>query len=270
MGLVDGKIALVTGGGSGIGEASARLFAEEGAAVVVADIDFVRAELVAASIRAGGGEASPLACDVTDEADVAAMVATVVERHGRLDCAHNNAGISGQMAAFTQLTLDDWNRMIAVNLTSVFLCMKHELLVMEPQRRGAIVNRSRTALFVDQQSQKFLPVLDRQRRFRASSYTAPSNRSQRRTSLLLCRRRLAAFRAVRRVRNIDYGRLEEQRRCSKQRQRRRQYVRHDSFSVPQSDIVARDIYWKLPYPSMPIVFKALDTAIIAAAAASIR
>lgn len=141
-GLVEGKVALVTGAGSGIGEASARLFAHEGASVVVADIDAEAAERVAASIRAGGASASAVAADVTDEADVAAMVQHVLDRFGRLDCALNNAGISGSMTPFTQLSLDEWNLMIAIDLTSVFLCMKHELRVMAEQGFGAIVNTS--------------------------------------------------------------------------------------------------------------------------------
>lgn len=141
-GLVEGKIALVTGAGSGIGESSARLFAAQGAGVVVADIDADAAERVAASIRSTGASASAVAADVTDEADVAAMVQHVLDRFGRLDCAHNNAGISGSMTPFTQLSLDEWNLMIAINLTSVFLCMKHELRVMSEQGFGAIVNTS--------------------------------------------------------------------------------------------------------------------------------
>ena len=140
--MVDGKVALVTGAGRGIGEASARLFAAEGATVVVADIDGSTAEAVARSIRETGGQASAVQADVTAEESVAAMIAAVVERHGRIDCAHNNAGISGQMTSFTELSLDDWDRMIAINLTSVFLCLKHELLAMVPAGSGAIVNTS--------------------------------------------------------------------------------------------------------------------------------
>jgi NAD(P)-dependent dehydrogenase (short-subunit alcohol dehydrogenase family) len=140
--MVDGKVALVTGGGRGIGEASARLFAAEGATVVVADIDSSTAEAVATSIREAGGRASALQADVTAEESVAAMIAAVLERHGRIDCAHNNAGISGQLTSFTELSLDDWHRMIAINLTSVFLCLKHELLAMVPAGSGAIVNTS--------------------------------------------------------------------------------------------------------------------------------
>ena len=140
--MVVGKVVLVTGAGRGIGEASARLFAEEGATVVVADIDGSTAEAVARSIREAGGQASAIQADVTAEESVAAMIAAVVERHGRIDCAHNNAGISGQLTSFTELSLDDWHRMIAINLTSVFLCLKHELLAMVPAGSGAIVNTS--------------------------------------------------------------------------------------------------------------------------------
>lgn len=141
-GMVDGKVALITGAGRGIGEASARLFAAEGATVVVADIDGSTAEAVAASIREAGGHASAVQADVTAEESVAAMIDAVLERHGRIDCAHNNAGISGQLTSFTELSLDDWHRMIAINLTSVFLCLKHELLAMVPAGSGAIVNTS--------------------------------------------------------------------------------------------------------------------------------
>ena len=140
--MVDGKVALITGAGRGIGEASARLFAAEGATVVVADIDGSTAEAVAASIREAGGQASAVQADVTAEESVAAMIDAVLERHGRIDCAHNNAGISGQLTSFTELSLDDWHRMIAINLTSVFLCLKHELLAMVPAGSGAIVNTS--------------------------------------------------------------------------------------------------------------------------------
>jgi NAD(P)-dependent dehydrogenase (short-subunit alcohol dehydrogenase family) len=110
--------------------------------VVIADIDGSAAESVARSIREAGGQASAVQADVTAEESVAAMIADVVGRHGRIDCAHNNAGISGQMTSFTELSLHDWGRMIAINLTSVFLCLKHELLAMVPAGSGAIVNTS--------------------------------------------------------------------------------------------------------------------------------
>jgi len=141
-GLVQGLVALVTGGGSGIGAASARLFAAEGAQVAVADVDGDRAADVAADIVGAGGEAIALAVDVADEASVVAMVAAVVDRFGRLDCVHNNAGVSSPPFATIDMTLAEWERMIAVNLTGVFLCVREELKVMVPRRSGAIVNTS--------------------------------------------------------------------------------------------------------------------------------
>jgi NAD(P)-dependent dehydrogenase (short-subunit alcohol dehydrogenase family) len=141
-GLAQGKVALVTGAGHGIGEASARLFATEGAAVAVADLDGDAAERVAAAIEADGGRAIALTVDVTDEDQVAGMVASVTSLLGGLDAAHNNAGISGSPGTFTDLTLADWRHLIDTNLTSVFLCMKHELAFMSAQGRGAIVNTS--------------------------------------------------------------------------------------------------------------------------------
>jgi NAD(P)-dependent dehydrogenase (short-subunit alcohol dehydrogenase family) len=141
-GLVAGKVALVTGGGSGIGAATASLLAAEGASVLVVDLDGDAAQRTARQIDASGGVASSMQADVTDETQVEAMVATAVDRYGGLDIAHNNAGISGVPAAFAELDLAQWDRMIAVNLTSVFLCMKHELAQMAAQGSGAIVNTS--------------------------------------------------------------------------------------------------------------------------------
>jgi NAD(P)-dependent dehydrogenase (short-subunit alcohol dehydrogenase family) len=141
-GLVEGKVALVTGGGHGIGEATALLLAAEGASVAVADLDGAASECVAAAIVDAGGTAIALQVDVTDEAQVRSMVMAVVETFGRLDAAHNNAGISGAPVAFTDLDLADWQRLITTNLTSVFLCMKHELTVMAAQGSGSIVNTS--------------------------------------------------------------------------------------------------------------------------------
>lgn len=143
MGLVDDKVVLVTGGASGIGRAAVEGFVAEGAsAVVVADLDAEGAAAVAAELGGGGAVVEGVGLDVTDEAAVAAAVDGVVERHGRLDCAFNNAGISDSMVAFHELDLERWNRMLATNLTSVFLCMKHELRHMSAAGRGAIVNTS--------------------------------------------------------------------------------------------------------------------------------
>jgi NAD(P)-dependent dehydrogenase (short-subunit alcohol dehydrogenase family) len=141
-GLVDGKVALVTGAGSGIGRATALLFAREGARVLVADFDAETAGATADSIREMGGDAEPCPVDVAVEAQVADMVARCVDRFGGLDCAFNNAGISGPAGALHQIDFDDWSRTLAINLGGVFLCMKHELRVMLARGAGAIVNMS--------------------------------------------------------------------------------------------------------------------------------
>jgi NAD(P)-dependent dehydrogenase (short-subunit alcohol dehydrogenase family) len=140
-------VALVTGAASGIGRAAARLFAREGARVLAVDLDGKGAEETAAAISDAGGEALPLRADVTDEEAVASMVGGAVERWGRLDSAFNNAGISDAMCAFDELPLERWSRMLATNLTAVFLCMKHEIIQMRGQEpsdgfRGAICNTS--------------------------------------------------------------------------------------------------------------------------------
>ena len=145
-GLAQGKVVLVTGAAGGIGRAAAHQFAAQGAAhVVVADIDAEGAHVTAAAISEASQEpagASAVAVEVTDEAAVMSMVDGIVARHGRLDIAFNNAGIADMMSEFDQLELARWDRMIAVNLTSVFLCMKHELRHMAAQGGGAIVNTS--------------------------------------------------------------------------------------------------------------------------------
>lgn len=138
----DGEVALVTGAGGGIGRATAVLFAAEGARVVVVDLQADGLAGTVAEVEAAGGEAVAVTADVTDEAQVEAAVGTAVERYGRLDCAHNNAGTSGTPCAFTDLSIEDWNRVVTLNLTGVFLGMKHELRAMAAAGRGAIVNTS--------------------------------------------------------------------------------------------------------------------------------
>jgi NAD(P)-dependent dehydrogenase (short-subunit alcohol dehydrogenase family) len=139
-GLVAGKVALVTGAAAGIGRACALAFAREGAKVMVSDVDASGCEAVAKEIAAAGGEARAKRCDVTQESEVAALIQNCVDAFGRLDCAHNNAGGPGQGGAAHQITTADWNAVIALNLTSVFHCLKYEIPVMQKQRAGAIVN----------------------------------------------------------------------------------------------------------------------------------
>ncbi len=140
--MVEDAVVLVTGGAGGIGAAAARLFARDGArAVVVADVK--DAGETVATVQAAGAEASWVDVDLTDESAVIDLVAGVVADYGRLDTAFNNAGITGAMTSFHELAKADWDRMIAVNLTSVFLCLKHELAHMvERGGGGAIVNTS--------------------------------------------------------------------------------------------------------------------------------
>ncbi len=132
-----GKVVLVTGGGSGIGRATARAFAGEGATVVVAGRDGQRLGSAVAEI---GGDASAVTVDVTDSADVARMVDTVVARHGRLDVAFNNAGILGAPAPAADLGEDDFGAVLGTNVTGTWLCLKHEVAHMRAHGGGAIVN----------------------------------------------------------------------------------------------------------------------------------
>ena len=135
----DGKVVLVTGGAGGIGAAAAALFAARGASVVVADRDVVGAGSIVAGIRAGGGVALVHAVDVSDADSVTALVDATVETYGRLDCAFNNAGISPDAAAFTDVAADDWLRVIAINLTGVFWCMQAELRQFVRQGSGGVI-----------------------------------------------------------------------------------------------------------------------------------
>ena len=140
MSALDGKAALVTGGGSGLGRASAIALARAGAVVTVADVDERGGKETAALVfEEVGGDAGFVRADVTRPEDVEAMVDKTVERWGHLDCALNNAGTTGASAPTAEHTLDDWNRAIALNLTGVFLCLKYEIPAML-ERGGAIVN----------------------------------------------------------------------------------------------------------------------------------
>jgi NAD(P)-dependent dehydrogenase (short-subunit alcohol dehydrogenase family) len=142
MGDFDGKVALVTGGGSGLGQAAAVLLAGRGARVVVADVNEDGGAETVRRCVAEGSEALFVRTDVTREDDVIALVATAVDRFGRLDAALNNAGTTGPSAPTADYTLEQWNGVIALNLTGVFLCLKHEIPQMVSQGGGAIVNTS--------------------------------------------------------------------------------------------------------------------------------
>jgi NAD(P)-dependent dehydrogenase (short-subunit alcohol dehydrogenase family) len=145
-GRVSGKVALITGGGSGIGRATAIVFAREGAKVVIADYNREGGEQTVKTIKAAGGEASFIEANVAVAQQVEAMVAKTVDTYGRLDCAFNNAGIEGQIGAnIAECTEENWGRIIAINLTGVFLCMKYELPQMLKQGGGSIVNTASVA-----------------------------------------------------------------------------------------------------------------------------
>lgn len=147
-GIHDGKVALVTGAGSGIGRSSAKIFAREGASVVVSDLLGDAAEETARQIRADGGKAVSVACDVSSQNDVRAMVAATVEAFGRLDAAHNNAGVTHDQVLAADLTEEQFDRSLAVNLKGVWLCMKYEIEQMLRTGGGAIVNAGSTAAVV--------------------------------------------------------------------------------------------------------------------------
>jgi NAD(P)-dependent dehydrogenase (short-subunit alcohol dehydrogenase family) len=142
MSRFDGRVAFVTGATSGIGRATALAFAREGAGVVVADIAADGAEETARLIEQAGGQAVAVTCDVSRSEDVQAALATAVERFGRLDIAFNNAGIEQAIKPAHEITDDEWDRLVAVNLRGAFVTMKHEIELMLEHGGGAIVNTS--------------------------------------------------------------------------------------------------------------------------------
>jgi NAD(P)-dependent dehydrogenase (short-subunit alcohol dehydrogenase family) len=144
-GQVQGKVALVTGGASGIGAAVAELLAREGASVAVTDIDELMGPELVASIRKAGREAMFLQQDVTSEARWVEVVAEVEERYGRLDVLVSNAGIGISVPSITDMSLEDWRRQTAINLDGVFLSVKHCLPVMRKTGGGSIIMMSSLA-----------------------------------------------------------------------------------------------------------------------------
>jgi len=141
----EGRVAVVTGGASGIGRASAEMLSARGARVVVGDLDDVQGAATVAAINALDGEAVFVRADVTDPEEVKAVVSTAVDSFGRLDVALNNAGVPGTYAALTDQNVEDWQRTIAVNLTSVFLSLQAEIPAMLESGGGAIVNTASAA-----------------------------------------------------------------------------------------------------------------------------
>jgi NAD(P)-dependent dehydrogenase (short-subunit alcohol dehydrogenase family) len=139
--VLEGKVALVTGGASGIGRATALVFAREGARVVVADLVAEGGEKTVRLMKETGADAIFVKCDVSKAVDCEAMVKKAVDTYGRLDCAFNNAGV-GVIRSTVDCTEEEWDYIISVNLKGVWLCLKYEIIQMLKQGSGAIVNNS--------------------------------------------------------------------------------------------------------------------------------
>jgi meso-butanediol dehydrogenase/(S,S)-butanediol dehydrogenase/diacetyl reductase len=138
-GKLDGRVTIITAGGAGIGAATARRFAQEGASVVIADLSGTRAEHVTAAINGSGGKAVGIKMDASDPEGVQATIKLALDIYGRLDVMFNNAGFA-EVASPDDTSLESWNRVLAVTLTSTFLGMKYCLPLMRKQGKGAIVN----------------------------------------------------------------------------------------------------------------------------------
>lgn len=137
-----GQVALVTGASAGMGLATSKAFAKAGAAVVVSDVDADSVQRLADELTADGHEALAVVCDVADDAQVEALVKQAVEKYGKLDMAYNNAGVQPIPAEMADQSLDDYERVMGINLRGVWSCMRHELAQMRSQGNGAIVNCS--------------------------------------------------------------------------------------------------------------------------------
>lgn len=142
VGCLADKIIIITGASAGIGRASALAFADAGASIIVADCDVDGGRQTVEMVTAKGGRARFVSTDVSDETSVESMVNETVSFYGRLDGAFNNAGVEGGMKCAHELSLADWNRTLSIDLTGVFLCLKHEVIAMLKTGGGSIVNAS--------------------------------------------------------------------------------------------------------------------------------
>tara|TARA_Y100001935_G_C17304030_1_gene511104 strand:- start:2061 stop:2825 length:765 start_codon:yes stop_codon:yes gene_type:complete len=143
--LLDGKISLVTGAASGIGKATAIEMAKEGASLIISDLEKDKCEAVSETITREGGKAFSLPTDVSDEDSIMDMVDRIQSKFGRLDLAFNNAGVGGNFIKTDECDLAEWTKVISVNLTGVWLCMKHEIQIMLKNGGGNIVNTASVA-----------------------------------------------------------------------------------------------------------------------------
>lgn len=149
MGQLDEKVALITGAGSGMGQATAALFAREGARVVVVDIDEAGGQQTVADIHQAGGEALFIQADVSLAADAQAMIDSTLSTYGRIDILHNNAGVV--LVKFLEDTSEEeWDRLMGVNLKAIFLAVKYAVPHMKEQNSGCIINTASTGSFVGQ------------------------------------------------------------------------------------------------------------------------
>jgi NAD(P)-dependent dehydrogenase (short-subunit alcohol dehydrogenase family) len=143
--LLENKVGLVTGGASGIGRATALLMAREGAQVIVSDINEEAGEETAAQIRAAGGDARVIACNVAKNDQVVRLIEGTLQTYGRLDCAFNNAGVGGTMSPIDEKTEDEWDLVLGVNLKGVWMCIKYEIPALLASGGGSIVNMASVA-----------------------------------------------------------------------------------------------------------------------------